>query len=101
MQTCEECNVQFSRNKIYKSVWWKYKPITCENCGTTHRITFLGRITVGSLTILPMSIFLNFLSPFSSSIVTLGIGLLILFVGFLMIPFFVTYKESASCNQNG
>ena len=94
MQKCKNCNAQFSWNKIYKSFWWNYKPIKCDNCGTEHRITISGRITFVSLTILPMLIFGNFLSPFNSVFVTLGTALLIFFVGSLFIPFLVTYKSS-------
>ncbi|WP_042148265.1 TIGR04104 family putative zinc finger protein [Paucisalibacillus sp. EB02] len=94
MQKCENCNAQFSWNKIYKSFWWNYKPIKCDDCGAKHKITIPGRFVFVSLTILPMLIFGNFLSQFSNILVTLGIALLIFFVGSLLTPFFVTYKDS-------
>ncbi|WP_374120503.1 TIGR04104 family putative zinc finger protein [Neobacillus sp. PS3-40] len=94
LQKCENCNVQFSWKRIYKSFVFTYKPIKCDNCGTTHKITISGRFTFVSLTILPMLIYAKFLSHFSNILVTLGIGLLIFIVGSLLTPFFVTYKES-------
>ncbi|RKL65556.1 hypothetical protein CR203_20370 [Salipaludibacillus neizhouensis] len=94
MQKCENCKAQFSWSKIYKSFWWNYKPIKCSECGTIHKITIAGRFIFVSLTILPMLIFGNFLSPFSNIIVTLGIAIFILIIGSLFPPFLVTYKES-------
>lgn len=94
VQKCQNCNAQFSWGKIYKSFWWNYKPIKCNECGTTHKITVFGRIAFVSLTILPMIIFGNFLSPFVNVLVTLGIALFILFIGSLLTPFIVTYKKA-------
>lgn len=93
MQKCENCNMQFSWSKIYQSFIWTYKPIECDKCGTEHRITIPGRITFVSLTILPMLIFSNYLSPFNSIIVTIVIGIAILFIGSLFAPYLVKYKE--------
>ncbi|MGM8365183.1 TIGR04104 family putative zinc finger protein [Virgibacillus sp. W0181] len=94
IQKCQNCNAQFSWSKIYKSFLWTYKPIKCSECGTIHKITIPGRIIFVSLTIVPMLIFANFLSPFSNLIATLTIGILILIIGSLLTPFFVTYKKS-------
>lgn len=94
MQICENCNTQFSWKKIYKSFWWNYKPIKCDNCGAEHKITISGRIAFVSLTILPMLIYGLFLSPFNNISVTLATALLILFAGTLFVPFLVTYKIS-------
>ncbi|MFD0955925.1 TIGR04104 family putative zinc finger protein [Virgibacillus alimentarius] len=94
LQKCESCNSQFSWSKIYKSFWWSYKPIKCDSCGAKNNITISGRLTFVSLTILPMLIFGQFFSPFSNSLLTLGISLIIFLVGSLLVPFFVTYKAS-------
>ncbi|WP_422122322.1 TIGR04104 family putative zinc finger protein [Planococcus sp. X10-3] len=94
IQKCQNCNAQFSWSKIYKSFWWGYKPIKCSECGTVQKITIPGRITFVSLTILPMLIFANFLSPFNNFIATLATGILILIIGSLLTPFCVTYKKS-------
>ncbi|MBA9029421.1 TIGR04104 family putative zinc finger protein [Peribacillus huizhouensis] len=94
MKKCENCNSQFSWSKIFKSFWWTYKPIKCDNCGTKHKITIFGRFTFGALTTLPILIFTNFLSPFNNVFMTIGIGILILIVGCLFTPYVVQYKEA-------
>ncbi|WHY85713.1 hypothetical protein QNH39_24410 [Neobacillus novalis] len=93
MQKCENCHSQFSWNKIFKSFWWTYKPIECDNCGTKHKITILGRFTVVALTILPLSVFGYFFSPFNNVFLTIVIGPLIPIVGFLFTPYVVQYEE--------
>lgn len=92
MQKCVNCKEQFSWGKIYKSNWWNYKPIKCNECGREHVVTIFGRLTYVSLTIIPMLIFGYFLSPFSNVFVTLGIAILIFKVGSLLTPFFVSYE---------
>ncbi|WP_427138832.1 TIGR04104 family putative zinc finger protein [Psychrobacillus psychrodurans] len=94
MQKCEKCNTHFSWSKIYESFWLNYKPINCNECDTTHKITTPSRIIFVSLTIFPMLSFGYFLSPFSNGLVTLGIAIFILLIGSLLAPFLVTYKES-------
>ncbi|MDR7240845.1 CXXC-20-CXXC protein [Neobacillus drentensis] len=94
MKKCEDCNEQFSWNKIFKSFWWTYKPIECDKCGTTHNITSLGRFIFAAFTILPALIFANYLSPFSNILVNAGLGILILIIGSLLFPFFVKFKKT-------
>jgi len=95
LQKCENCNAQFSWSKIYKSFWWMYKPIECENCGAIHKITIFGRFTFVILTILPMLIFMYFLTPFNNVFVTIGTGSLILIVGSFFTPFVVQYEKAS------
>ncbi|WP_226529516.1 TIGR04104 family putative zinc finger protein [Metabacillus niabensis] len=93
VQQCKKCNVPFSWNNIYRSFWgWVYKPIICENCGMKHRITVSGRFIVTLLTILPMLIFVNFLSPFNNVLLTFSIGVFLAFIGSLLTPFLVRFK---------
>ncbi|MBU8790558.1 MULTISPECIES: TIGR04104 family putative zinc finger protein [Bacillaceae] len=94
LQSCENCNAEFSWSRIYKSLFWNYKPIKCNECNTIHKITIPSRFIFVSFTILPMLIFGHFLSPFSNIIVTLGIAFFIFIIGSLFTPFLVTYKES-------
>ncbi|WP_369420060.1 TIGR04104 family putative zinc finger protein [Lentibacillus daqui] len=87
----------FSWSEIYKSFWsWKgYKPIECDNCGKKHKITATGRLIFVALTVLPMLIFIKFISffpPFNNFLVALGLALAILFVGSLVTPYFVRFK---------
>ena len=88
-------DIEFSWSKIFKSFWWTYKPIECENCGTKHRITIFGRSTVVAMTILPMWIFYFFLSPFDNTFVTIGIGTLIAIVGLLFTPYVVRFENAS------
>lgn len=65
LQQCQKCDMHFSWNNIYRSFWgWGYKPIICDKCGTKHRITVSGRFVVTFLIVLPMLLFMNFLTPF-------------------------------------
>ncbi|WP_445683695.1 TIGR04104 family putative zinc finger protein [Sporosarcina sp. FSL K6-3457] len=88
-----KCIKPFSWSEIYRSFWrWMYKPIKCDKCGTEHRIAISGRLTFVSVTILPMSIFVNFLSPFDSFLSTLGVGIAILIISSLVTPYLVKFK---------
>ncbi|MCR8656710.1 TIGR04104 family putative zinc finger protein [Paenibacillus endoradicis] len=93
MQKCQNCNLQFSWSKIYKAfLGWVYKPVKCDNCGAKHKITFSGRLIFVSLTVLPTLLFVNFFSPFNNLLTTLGVGLAILSIGSLFVPYFVKFK---------
>src|SRR5690625_1516882 len=94
IQKCQNSNAQFSWNKIYKSFWWNYKPIKCNECSTLHKLIIPGRIIFVSLTILSMLTFCNFFSSFRNPLVTIVIALFILIIGSLLTPFFVTYKKT-------
>ncbi|WP_188634359.1 TIGR04104 family putative zinc finger protein [Lentibacillus kapialis] len=93
LQRCQNCNMSFSWNKIFKAFWgWVYRPVECDNCGAEHKITIPGRFIFVSLTIFPMLLFTNFLSPFDNLFATLGIGFAIFIIGFLFVPYFVRFK---------
>ena len=94
MQKCEKCKTQFSWNQVYKSIWWNYKPIKCNNCEAKHKIKISGRFAFVSLTIVPMLIFSHFLSPFNNVFSTIGTGFCIIFIGSLLAPFIVKYRSS-------
>lgn len=94
IQKCKKCHTQFSWKQIYQSFWWNYKPIICNQCRTEHKITIVGRLTFVSLTIIPMLLFGNYLSPFENVFATLVSALFVLLIGSLLTPFFVTYKNA-------
>lgn len=95
IQKCQNCKTPFSWRQIYRSFWgWVYRPIVCKKCDTKHKITVPGRFTNVSLTIAPALVFMNFLSPFESFIVTIAIGVTIFFIGSIIAPFLVTYRRS-------
>ncbi|ATP40896.1 hypothetical protein CSE16_13030 [Solibacillus sp. R5-41] len=95
MQKCEKCNAHFRWSEISNSCWRNYKPIKCNECDTTHKITVPGRLIFVSFTILPMLILAYTLPPYSNGFVILGIAIFIFIIGSLLAPFFVTYKKSA------
>jgi CXXC-20-CXXC protein len=93
LQKCESCNTQFSWSKIYKSfLGWTYKSIRCDKCSIEHFITLPGRFTFAFLSILPMLLFFNFLSPFNNMTTNIGVGILLSFIGSLISPFLVRFK---------
>src|SRR5690625_4112650 len=78
LQKCNKCNAPFSWSELYKIIVRSSKPFKCNNCETEHSITVSGRFTFVFLTLVPAMIFMNFLSPFDNSILTLVIGIFIL-----------------------
>lgn len=91
MQKCENCNTKFSWSKLF---WWtSYNPIECENCGTKHKITNIGKSTVIAMSILPMLIFIYFLSPFDNIFKSIGVGFLIGIIGLLFTPFVTRFTK--------
>jgi len=91
VQQCHICSMPFSWNNIYWSLW-VYKTIVCEKCGTKHKITASGRLVVTFLIVLPMIIFIHFLSPFDNALLTLVFGIFIALIGSLLTPFLVRFK---------
>ncbi len=91
IQRCQGCNTPFSWKKIHKSfLWgWGYSPIYCDYCGAKHQKTILGNFTFFSLTFVPMVIFMNLLSPFNNAFSTIGVGIVIFFIGSFFAPYFV------------
>ena len=95
LQQCQKCDLPLSWNNIYHSFWgWVYKPIIYDKCGMKHRITVSGRFIVTFLTVLPMLVFMSFLSPFNDGLLTIGIGIFIACIGSLITPFLVRFKAS-------
>lgn len=46
-------------------IWgWLHKPLVCHPCDATHKITISGRTIFALPTVLPMLIFVHFLTPF-------------------------------------
>jgi CXXC-20-CXXC protein len=63
LQKCETCGNRFKWSTIYKSLLIAYRPIKCSECNTEHLIIFFSRSIVPLLIILPMNIFVVFISP--------------------------------------
>ncbi|AXI09271.1 hypothetical protein CUC15_10175 [Oceanobacillus zhaokaii] len=71
-----------------------YKAIECDNCRTTHKITNFGKSAIIAMSILPIWIFGNILSPSDNIFLSAGIGVLVGITGFLLTPYVVRYKEA-------
>ncbi|MDQ0230194.1 TIGR04104 family putative zinc finger protein [Metabacillus malikii] len=95
MQKCDSCRAAFNWSMLLKSSLWMYKPIECENCHAKHKVTMTGRLTVTAIVILPLWLFIFFLSPFENTLVTLAFGILIAFIGGLLAPYVIQYKGAS------
>ena len=96
MQECTHCQTPFKWSTVYKSLWFAYSPIHCNNCGAKHRITFTSRIIATiMLVVLPLAwinLSLNKLTFDATISISLFIFLYILVSVFS--PFLVHYKSS-------
>ncbi|MGB3261949.1 TIGR04104 family putative zinc finger protein [Paenisporosarcina sp.] len=94
IQKCEHCTHRFSWRKIYKSNIFLYKPITCSQCGTEHRIRFISRIVASTMVVIPIYLVGFFLASqweISTgytilSLVSIGI------ISTLIIPYMMKYQ---------
>ncbi|WP_396125422.1 TIGR04104 family putative zinc finger protein [Bacillus sp. Marseille-Q3570] len=91
MPKCENCNTTFKWSKILRANLF-YSPIPCSECNSEHKIAFLSRFMMTSLTVLPILIFGYYLSPING-LLTMIIGLCIAILGFLIAPYLVEYKQ--------
>lgn len=103
MQNCIQCAQPFSWLQIYKSFWgWiGYQPILCEKCGTKHKLKFSSRFVFAGLTTLPMILYILFHMNFLVSIpqvydfiLAIIIGIAILLLGSLLVPYVVSYRKA-------
>lgn len=92
MQKCDKCNMQLKWSEIYRSLWWIYRPIQCNNCGTKHQIMFSSRILAAFLFVFPWWFLDLFLSNLTIlSIIMINI-LIVVFISFF-IPFLMKYSS--------
>lgn len=96
MQTCQNCNNQFSWGKIYKAILfgWGFNPIPCDYCSIQYTKTILGRLTFILLSILPTIVFVEFLSPFDNVYLTISVGLIISLIGSTLAPYFIKLERT-------
>ncbi|MFC6040702.1 TIGR04104 family putative zinc finger protein [Paenisporosarcina macmurdoensis] len=94
LQTCDTCGNQFNWSTIYKSLLIAYRPIKCSECNTEHRIMFSSRIIASLLIVLPMYIFVLFISPPLDLAIpsTLIIGILFAIIFSLVTPYLIKYR---------
>ncbi|KGX89703.1 TIGR04104 family putative zinc finger protein [Pontibacillus marinus] len=89
IQKCLNCGKQFLWKEVQKAIFWGYKPIECQQCGTKHTVTMKTRTLIAlfaGVTVLIVD-FINislYLDIILSVMGILSIGLLY--------PFFAKYK---------
>lgn len=94
LQTCDTCGKRFNWSEIYKSLLISYRPIRCNECAAEHRITFSSRMIAALIIVLPMNLFVFFISPplHLSILSTLLFGILFAFLFSLVTPFLIKYR---------
>ena len=90
VQKCNKCGKEFRWSKIYKSLWFGYKPIKCEDCKAIYEVPFSTRSWNALLFVVPAVLF----GLYSNLNIIIGIliTILIAFVITLFFPFFIKYK---------
>ncbi|KHE73238.1 TIGR04104 family putative zinc finger protein [Halobacillus sp. BBL2006] len=94
MQECEICGTPFKWGEFFRANWF-YSVISCRKCGKAYHITFSSRFIMTVLTIVPMMIFI-WNSPFGSTFMSIGFGLMIAFLGSIPTPYLVRYRPETS-----
>ncbi|PFG14666.1 TIGR04104 family putative zinc finger protein [Bacillus sp. es.036] len=89
---CNRCGKPFKWRTIIKNIWGIYRPITCNNCGTKNKITYLSRVLVSLSIILPMLIFGFYLSSYSIGVRLIYMVLMGICIS-TFIPFFIKYES--------
>ncbi|OXT17856.1 hypothetical protein B9K06_08265 [Bacillus sp. OG2] len=93
MQKCKECHAPFSWRKLYRTVWREVNhPVKCDNCGYEHYVTLWGRLVNTFLVIGPLTIFAGIIAPFDNIYLDLSGGILLGFLGSLLVPYFTILK---------
>lgn len=94
LQKCYQCGNRFNWSKIYKSLLIAYLPIKCSECNTEHRIKFSSRIIASLLIVLPMYIFVLFISPPLDLAIppTLLIAFIFAILFSLVTPYLIKYR---------
>ncbi|WP_246943200.1 TIGR04104 family putative zinc finger protein [Bacillus pinisoli] len=90
--TCIECGHAFTWKNIFKNIWTAYKPMKCQKCSKTYKVTNGSQALVTLLVIVPMLVFGELLSMLS----LLPKLSIMIFVGFfisLFVPFLLKYKQ--------
>ncbi|WP_168413204.1 TIGR04104 family putative zinc finger protein [Bacillus salacetis] len=93
LQHCRYCKSEFKWKELYQYLWGAlYKPFRCTACAKEHFVTIPGRLTNTALTIFPMLIFAQFLSPFKHFLLSIGVGIILGLIGSLISPYLVSLE---------
>ncbi|MGD6902168.1 TIGR04104 family putative zinc finger protein [Bacillus infantis] len=93
LQKCKKCHAPFSWRKIYRILWREVnQPVICDKCGSEHYVTLGGRLVNTFLVIGPLTIFAGIIAPFDNIYLDLGGGILLAFLGSLLVPYLTILK---------
>ncbi|WP_203248199.1 TIGR04104 family putative zinc finger protein [Sporosarcina beigongshangi] len=94
LQKCDHCNASFTWSEINKSLWLAYRPITCRQCGTKHKVLVASRFLF-VLIVVPMTpLGLYVVNTYNPPILSLIVMLLLLTIPLLLIfPYLARYSD--------
>ncbi|MDT0161216.1 MULTISPECIES: TIGR04104 family putative zinc finger protein [Bacillus] len=93
LQNCKKCHAPFNWRKKYRILWREVnQPVICDNCGSEHYVTLGGRLVNTFFVIGPLTIFAGIIAPFDNIYLDLGGGILLAFLGSLLVPYFTILK---------
>lgn len=96
MQKCTQCQTPFKWSAVYKSLWFAYSPIHCNNCGTKHIITFKSRIIATIMLVVLPLLWMNYSLNKMAFDATISFSVLVLLILVsLFSPFLVHYKSKS------
>jgi CXXC-20-CXXC protein len=102
LQHCRNCNTKFKWKKVYRYLWGHlFQLLRCDTCSKEHFVTIPGRLTITVLTIFPMLIFAQFLSPFHTIFLSIGIGIVLGLIGSLLTPYLVNFEIDDKSSSYG
>ncbi|MEK3797856.1 TIGR04104 family putative zinc finger protein [Peribacillus sp. FSL H8-0477] len=94
MQKCIQCQTPFKWSTVYKSLWFAYSPIHCNNCGTKHTITFTSRIIATIMLVVLPLLWMNYSFNEMAFDATISFSVLVLLILVsLFSPFLVHYNS--------
>ncbi|MCA0987338.1 TIGR04104 family putative zinc finger protein [Guptibacillus algicola] len=96
MPQCHVCHNTFSWEAVQKAMFFAYRPIVCEECGTVNQVTFGSRILVAILSVVPIGLLGMFVTATSTLSTSTTIVVAILYaIGMLLaLPYFVKYRST-------
>lgn len=89
---CDYCHAPLRWKRVYLANW-TYGPVQCDQCALEYKITFSSRFIVTGLTVLPMLVFLYFLSSFHHVFLNIITSIGMAIAGSLMASFMVKYER--------
>ncbi|WP_377892267.1 TIGR04104 family putative zinc finger protein [Alkalihalobacillus sp. R86527] len=96
MPQCDVCQNKFSWKTVQKAMFFAYRPITCKKCGTVNQVTFISRILVAILSVVPIGLLGMFVNATSTISFSSTIALMAAYsVGmYLCLPYIVNYQST-------